>query len=85
MLDTLRGLDSSALTDLFYAFAGYSALATITADTSWELPEGVTGMQAFYQCAALVGGNGTAFDSKNAGTGMMRIDKEGRAGYLTAG
>ena len=81
----LRGVDPSALTDLFYAFAGCSALKTITADASWELPEGATGMQAFYQCTSLVGGNGTAFDAKSAGAGMMRIDKEGQAGYLTAG
>ena len=50
-----------------------------------ELPEGATGMQAFYQCTALTGGNGTAFDAKSAGAGMMRIDREGQAGYLTAG
>ena len=51
----------------------------------WELPESATGMQAFYQCTSLTGGNGTAFDAKSAGAGMMRIDREGRAGYLTAG
>lgn len=34
----LRGMDPSSLTDLFYAFAGRSALTTIYADSTWALP-----------------------------------------------
>ena len=42
-------------------------------------------MGTFHNCAALVGGNGTAYDSGKTGYAMMRVDKDGQAGYLTAG
>lgn len=80
----LTGLDPSGLTDLFYAFAGCSALATIYADAGWELPSGASGMGCFYNCKSLVGGNGTAWSSSNTSATYMRIDKDGQAGYLTA-
>lgn len=56
----LTGFDPSSLTDLFYAFAGCSALMTIYVDADWALPSGCTGNQCFYSCKSLVGGNGTA-------------------------
>ncbi len=79
------GFDPSQLTDLFYTFGGCRSLATIYADASWQLPaKGVSGMQCFYGCSALVGGNGTAWSSSNTGYAYMRIDKDGAPGYLTA-
>lgn len=80
----LTGLDPSTLTDLFYCFAGCTGLATIYVDADWALPSGCTGSQCFYNCKALVGGNGTTFDSKKVSATYMRIDKDGQAGYLTA-
>ena len=80
-----RGFDPSTLTDLFYCFSGCSALTTIYADSTWALPSsGISGMQCFYNCKKLVGGNGTAWSSSNTGYTYMRIDRAGQAGYLTA-
>lgn len=51
-----------------------------------ELPsKGISGFGTFYGCTALVGGNGTAFDSSRTSGTMMRVDAEGMPGYLTAG
>lgn len=81
----LSGLDPSGLKDLFYAFAGCTALTTIYADATWALPSsGVSGMQCFYNCTQLVGGNGTAYSSSAASHARMVIDRAGQAGYLTA-
>lgn len=80
-----RGFDPSTLTDLFYRFSGCSALTTIYADSTWALPSsGISGMQCFYNCKNLVGGNGTAWSSSNVNYTYMRIDRTGQAGYLTA-
>lgn len=80
-----RGFDPSTLTDLFYCFSGCSALTTIYADSTWALPSsGISGMQCFYNCKNLVGGNGTAWSSSNVNYTYMRIDRTGQAGYLTA-
>lgn len=82
----LRGFKPGSLTNLSYTFGGCSKLASILVDSTWELPsKGLSGFGTFYNCAALVGGNGTAFDSGKTGYAMMRIDKDGQAGYLTAG
>ena len=80
----LTGFDPSSLTDLFYAFAGCSALTTIYVDADWALPSGCTGNQCFYSCKSLVGGNGTARASGKTGIAYCVVDKDGQAGYLTA-
>ena len=80
----LTGFDPSSLTDLFYAFAGCSALTTIYVDADWTLPSGCTGNQCFYSCKSLVGGNGTARASEKTGMAYCVVDKDGQAGYLTA-
>lgn len=38
----------------------------------------------FYNCKALVSGNGMAYNSSKTGYAYMKIDKAGQAGYLTA-
>ena len=81
----LRGMDPGSLASLSYTFGSCSSLAKIVVDTSWELPKGCAGPQTFYGCKALVGGNGMAFDSGNAGYVMAVVDREGSPGYLTAG
>ena len=54
----LRGFDPS---HLFYCFSGCGSLTTILADSAWALPSsGISGMQCFYSCKKLAGGNGTA-------------------------
>ena len=80
-----RGFDPSSLTDLFYCFSGCRSLTTIYADPTWTLPSsGVSGMQCFYNCSSLVGGNGTAYSSSNVGYTYMRIDTAATPGYLTS-
>ena len=81
----LRGFDPSGLGDLNYAFSSCGSLTTILADADWELPEGVTGAQTFYSSPALVGGNGTEWNASFLYVGMLRIDREGQIGYMTAG
>lgn len=81
----LCGLDSSGLKDLFYVFGGCTSLTKILADSIWALPSsGVSGMNTFYNCARIVGGNGEACCSSAAGYARMVIDRAGQAGYLTA-
>ena len=80
-----RGFDPSGLTSLYLTFGGCSNLVTIYADSSWALPSsGLSGSQTFYNCSALVGGNGTTYASSRTGYTYMRIDAANSAGYLTA-
>ena len=80
-----RGFDPSHLTRLYYTFGGCSSLVTIYADSTWALPSsGITGSSCFYNCNALVGGNGTAYSSSKTSYTYMRIDAANSAGYLTA-
>lgn len=80
-----RGFDPSGLTDLFYCFSGSASLATIYADPSWALPaSGISGSSCFYNCKALVGGNGTAWASNKTAYTYFRIDTASTPGYLTA-
>ncbi len=82
----MRGFDPSKLTNLTYLFAGCSALKTVLVDPTWTLPKsGVSGSGTFYNCKAIVGGNGTTYSSSAYGYAMMRVDAAGAAGYLTAG
>ncbi len=79
----LSGLDPSALRDYFYAYAGCGNLVTILVDATWALASGASGMNTFYNCRSIVGGNGTAYSSSAYGYAMMVIDRAGQAGYLT--
>ena len=79
----MTGLDPSGLTDVAYAFSGCANMRTITVDSSWVLPAGVSGAQTFYGCTSLVGGNGTAYDASKTGWQYMRVDAQGAPGYLT--
>lgn len=81
----LRGMDPGSLSSLSYTFASCALLTRIVVDASWALPKGCAGSQTFYNCNALVGGNGTAFSSGKAGYAMAVVDREGSPGYLTAG
>ncbi len=82
----LRGFDPSSLKDLTYTFAACTSPKTILVDSSWALPSsGVSGLATFYNCKAIVGGNGTAYSSSKTNYAMMKVDAAGTAGYLTAG
>ena len=79
----MTGLDPAGLTDLGSAFSGCANLRKIVVDASWALPTGVTGVQTFYGCTSLVGGNGTTYDASRTGCQYMRVDAQGAPGYLT--
>lgn len=65
--------------------SGCSSLTTIYADSTWTLPSsGISGSQCFYNCRALVGGNGTTWSSSNVGYAYMRIDTASTPGYMTS-
>lgn len=81
----LRGMSPTTLASMSYTFGVCTSLAKILVDADWELPKGCTGSSTFYNCKAIVGGNGTAYDFKQTTCAMCRIDREGQAGYLTAG
>ena len=81
----LRGLDNSTLGSVTYLFSYCTALTTILADADWELPDTCSGSFAFYNCKALVGGNGTTYSSSKTSYRYLVIDSEDAAGYLTAG
>ena len=44
---------------------------------------GISGMQCFYNCRNLVGGDNTVWSNSKTGYTYMRIDKAGQAGYPT--
>lgn len=73
-----------SITPLYYAFGSCSSLEAIYVDSTWELPATCTGMATFYNCTKIVGGNGTTYSSSATGAAMMKVDREGQAGYLTA-
>ena len=81
----LRGMSPASLSSMLYTFGACTALERILVDADWELPSGRTGSSTFYNCKAIVGGNGTTYDSKQMTYAMCHIDREGQAGYLTAG
>lgn len=81
----LTGLDPSGILYWNYALSGMSALTTIYVDADWKLPSTISNKTAtFCGDKALVGGNGTAFDSSKTSADMAVIDKDGQEGYLTA-
>ena len=84
-MENLRGMSPAALAGMAYTFGACTSLAKILVDADWELFKGCTGSSTFYNRKAIVGGNGTAYDSKQTTCAMCRIDREGQAGYFTAG
>lgn len=86
----LRGLASSYLTSLFYAFSTCSMLEKILVDRNWALPSGISwasvpGSQTFGGCKKLAGGAGTVWSSSKVTGAMAVIDTAAVHGYLTAG
>lgn len=74
----LRGMSPASLSSLLYTFGACTSLAKIIVNAGWELSKGCTGSSTFYNCKAIVGGNGTAYGSKQTTCAMCRIDREGR-------
>ncbi|MBR4998676.1 MAG: BspA family leucine-rich repeat surface protein, partial [Clostridia bacterium] len=82
----LSTFNTSAATTTVRMFYNCNKLTTIYVGTSWNI-SGLTSdnsVNMFYQCAKLVGGNGTAFDSTKVDKTYAVIDKSAQKGYLTS-
>ena len=82
----LSPLDTRNVTDMRGMFYECTNLVTIYADESFNTSK-VTGMlegvNMFYDCTSLVGGNGTVFNGSYTDKTYARIDKAGTPGYFT--
>ena len=80
-----NGVNQSWTGNMTDMFNGASKLKTIYADEKkWQIAANVQGNNMFNKCSALVGGNGTSYNSKNVGKEYARIDQPGTPGYLTS-
>ncbi len=85
--DNLKTIDLSGFGtlagDTFRMFSNCPVLTTIYISLSWNIPIQQYSSDVFYNCNALVGGNGTHFDSTKVGPEMAVIDNDQHEGYLT--
>ena len=58
-------------------------LTTIIASRDWDINANLLSTYAFFQCSALVGGNGTTYSSAHIDAEYARIDRPGTPGYFT--
>ena len=80
----LTGLDTSLVTRMIYMFDGCSSLKTIYASDKFSTASVTSSNDMFKNCTALVGGNGTAFDSSRVDAAYAHIDGgEENPGYFT--
>ena len=81
----LSGFDISGVTTCQNLFRQCASLKTIYASASQDWSAISTSTDMFYNCANLVGGNGTEFDSANPVDNTYAvIDAAGTPGYFTA-
>ena len=82
----LSNFNTANVISMSYMFNGCGSLTSIYIDENkWNTNriEFSGGLYLFDNCSALVGGNGTAYDSKHTDVEYARIDKEGQPGYFT--
>lgn len=77
----LSNFDMTAATWTRRMFHGCTALTTIYAD-DWGT--NYDGVNMFYGCTSLVGGNGTTYNASHTDGEYARIDRVGTPGYFTA-
>lgn len=87
----LSTFNTSKVSDMSEMFYNCFNLQTIYGPAEWSLAglrnHDVTNntMEMFYGCSALVGGNGTTYNSYNINGNYAHIDKPGNPGYFTQG
>ncbi len=80
----VSGFKTDNVTNMNCMFNNCSGLTTIYADeTKWSTDKVKSGDNMFRDCAKLVGGNGTAYNSAHTDYKYARIDKPGQPGYFT--
>ena len=78
----LSSFDTRNITGLDSMFYGDSNLKTIYVSNTWNTAN-INANSVFYNCTALVGGNGTIFDSNKTDATMAVVDTPSTPGYLT--
>ncbi|MBP3619870.1 MAG: BspA family leucine-rich repeat surface protein [Clostridia bacterium] len=79
----LSNFDTSNVANMRYMFSGCSSLRTIYVSDKWSISAVTESIQMFQSTKALVGGNGTAFNSSYTDATYARIDAAGSPGYFT--
>lgn len=80
----LSSFNTSSVTDMFTMFENCNALTTIYASDLFDTTNVEFSNKMFRECGALVGGNGTTYDSYKADKEYARIDTVETPGYFTA-
>ena len=82
----LAGFDTSCVTDMRVMFYGCTSLKRIAVGDKFVTTSVTASDGMFYDCTALVGGKGTAYDSTKTDKTYARIDGEGgQPGYFVRG
>ena len=76
--------NTSNVTNMEYMFSGCSSLKTIYTGENWTTDAVTSSERMFYNCTALVGGVGTAYDASHTDATYARIDGgTANPGYFT--
>ncbi len=79
----LSSFNTSKVTDMTSMFSGCSNLKTIKVGPYFVTGQVTSSDAMFDGCSALVGGNGTTFDSSKVDKTYARDDRDGSSGYFT--
>lgn len=79
----ISGWNTSSATDMREMFSNCTLLNTIYASDGFVTANVTSSSNMFYQCIALVGGNGTVFDSSHIDATYAHIDTAENPGYFT--
>ena len=79
----ISNFDTSKVTNMNFMFLHCRNLKTIYASEKFRTVNVIESDKMFYDCGALVGGNGTKFNAYRINKEYARIDKPGQPGYFT--
>ena len=80
----LSSWDTAKVKNMMNMFYGDSKLKTIYASNQFVINSALLDQDMFYNCTALIGENGTRYNSSKVGKEYARIDEEGVPGYFTS-
>ena len=80
----LSSFDTAKVNNMQQMFYKDYNLKTIYASDKFVTTVAWSSKQMFDGCTAIVGGNGTVYDSKNIGSGYAHIDTADNPGYFTS-
>ncbi len=79
----ISNFNTSKVTDTAYMFNQDYILKTVYVSDFWDLSKVTNSTSMVDNCKAIVGGNGTVYDSNFKNKDYARVDKEGEPGYFT--